>query len=149
MVLDKVLGNIEEIYGFTGTIENLYLSWDELKRRRLRKHTDLGNEVGLNFDIPRLIRNGDIVYKSQERMIVVRFEETDVIVVRPLGLKQMGEICYMLGNRHLAVEINNEEVLVPYEAANWELLLGTNLDISREKRILDRGLQSSRRHHHE
>lgn len=47
MIVNKIVGNIKNFPCASRRVERLYLSWDELVKRIIRKTTDAGTEVAL------------------------------------------------------------------------------------------------------
>lgn len=122
MIYSQVLGNIREFHIEDRQVENVYLEWDDINKRILRKTTDKGREIGLTINTGKPFQDGDVIYIDDQTIVVLRMTETDVISVRPQDITEMGHICYALGNRHLPIFIEREEVVVPFEPTTWSFL---------------------------
>lgn len=134
MIIEKIIGNVENI-GLHGLhIERVFLSSDDLLKRIQRVTTDHGNEVGIRLKEATALIDGDILYMDANRAIVLKVTEDDLLVIRPISLKQMGEIAHQLGNRHLPAQFEEREMLVQYDYLVEELLKQLGIPYSREER---------------
>nr|WP_263323307.1 urease accessory protein UreE [Neobacillus sp. Marseille-Q6967] len=134
MIIEQIVGNMEEISQAGRHIERVYLSSDDLVKRIQRVTTDHGKEVGIRLTEPKDLVDGDILYMDQKNMIVVSVMSDDLLVLRPQTMKQMGEIAHQLGNRHLPAQFEGEEMLVQYDYLVEELLEQLGVPFSRETR---------------
>lgn len=137
---------IEEIAGkldgtdLTGRrLERIELEWYEAGKRIQRRRTDQGTEVAI-----RLMHEGqrlhqdDLLYADGEKVIVVDILPCDAIRVKPRTMTEMGSVCYEIGNKHLPVFIQHEEVLMPYEEPIFKWLTIMGYDTARiNTKLLD------------
>src|SRR4051794_2846250 len=111
MIIEKVIGNVEEVSTTGRHIERVYLASDELVKRIQRVTTDHGNEVGIRLKEPKDLIDGDILFMDDRNMIVINVTSDDLLVIQPTSVKQMGEIAHQLGNRHLPAQFEGEVML--------------------------------------
>ncbi|AHI21624.1 urease accessory protein UreE [Corynebacterium vitaeruminis] len=109
MIFTDVLGNESTPAGekllADHHIERLLLDDHELRKRILRATTDHGTEVGVRLPAGAApLADGDILYLDDHNAIVVRVNPTDVLIIRPTTLKEMGFVAHSLGNRHLPAQ---------------------------------------------
>ena len=114
-----------------GKCEKIILSRLEMQRSRIRKTTDKGTDVGLVFEPDVRLRNGDVVYKTNDRIIVLELEPEKVAVLTfsrgdatdDEAFKVAVEIGHAIGNLHRPIMINEEKIFVPIQAeSELELL---------------------------
>src|SRR3954447_19435630 len=110
MIIEKVIGNVDEVSTTGRHIERVYLASDDLVKRIQRVTTDHRKEIGIRLKEPKDLIDGDILYMDDRNMIVVSVMSDDLLVLRPLNLKQMGEIAHQLGNRHLPAQFEGAEM---------------------------------------
>jgi urease accessory protein len=134
MIITEIIGNVDEISSAGRHIERVYLSSDDLVKRIQRVTTDHGKEVGIRLVEPKDLVDGDILYMDERNMIVVSVTSDDLLVLRPLSIKQMGEIAHQLGNRHLPAQFEDEVMLVQYDYLVEELLVQLEIPYTREER---------------
>ncbi|RBL88854.1 urease accessory protein UreE [Chitinophaga flava] len=116
MIIDKIIGNIDTLPVGGRTIDPLMLEWFETTKRIQRKHTQQGMEIAVRFlKEGQRLHIGDILYMDNEKAVVVDIIPSDAIVVTPRSLLEMGSVCYEIGNKHLPVFIQNDQVLLPFE----------------------------------
>ena len=134
MIITEIIGNVDNISSAGRHIERVYLSSDELVKRIQRVTTDHGKEMGIRLMEPKDLVDGDILYMDERNMIVVSVTSDDLLVLRPLSIKQMGEIAHQLGNRHLPAQFEDEVMLVQYDYLVEELLVQLEIPYTREER---------------
>jgi urease accessory protein len=134
MIIEQIIGNVEEIPTTGRHIERVYLASDELVKRIQRVTTDHGKEVGIRLKEPKDLIDGDILFMDERNMIVVSVTNDDLLVIQPTSLKQMGEIAHQLGNRHLPAQFEGKVMLVQYDYLVEELLKQLDVPYAREDR---------------
>lgn len=137
MLIKEILGNTAETPLAGRQPEYLYLEWFETTKRILRKETAASREVAIKlWQEGQQLQEGDILWQDSETAIVVSILPCEAIVVTPVNLLQMGTICYEIGNKHLPLFIQDNQVLVPYEAPLFRLLEATGYEPQIQQRKL-------------
>lgn len=132
MILDKILGNIDEVDTKNLHIEKIYLESDELLKRVLRVTSDHNKEYGISLEKGIEMRDGDILYNDGHNVVVVATKEDDVIVITPKDINQMGEVAHSLGNKHLPIQIEDGKIIIQYDYVVERLLQDGNIDFVRK-----------------
>lgn len=115
MIINQTLGNLSGNPA-TKNIDYLDLEWFETTKRIQRKKTRQGTDVAIKFlREGQRLREGDILFEDSEKIIAVNVLETDAIVMSPASLLEMGTVCYEIGNKHIPLFIQNDQVLLPFE----------------------------------
>lgn len=127
----KVLGNLANIDASRCQIERIYVTWDELDKRLMRKTTDLGNQVGVVVPDGVTLKDGDILFWEDDRVIAVSLMSEDVLVVKAKNYHQLGWICYHLGCQNSRIMITGKEILIPYDPLVLNFLLENGLTVRR------------------
>lgn len=136
ILVEKVLGNLSNTSIGTLPVDFLDLDWFDTGKTTLRKRTRAGQEVGIRKDTTPL-EEGDILYLDQTRAIVVNILPCECIVFKPNTFKDMGTVCFEIGNKHIPIFINNEaEVLVEFEYPLYRQLERYGYEPRREVRKL-------------
>ncbi|KFD41018.1 hypothetical protein HY02_06895 [Peptococcaceae bacterium SCADC1_2_3] len=146
MIINQIIGNINDFPLSNRIVEKIYLTWEEIEKRMIRKTTDQGTEVGLVLSEPGNLRNGDVVYADAKRVIIIEVKALDAIVIKPKSFSEVGRLCYVLGNRHLPIFIEDDEVIIPYDNITWIFLQQIGFKMERKERKASRVCQSSRHH---
>jgi urease accessory protein len=141
MIIDQVVGNVEDMSTAGRHVERVYLSSDDLVKRIQRVTTDHGKEVGIRLKEPRDLIDGDILYMDDKNMIVLSVTSDDLLVIKPTSMKQMGEIAHQLGNRHLPAQFDGNVMLVQYDYLVEQLLDQLDVPFSREERKVKRAFR--------
>jgi urease accessory protein len=113
MIIEDILGNID--IGNRQT-DLLQLEWYETSRRIQRRRTVAGREIALRLlKQGQRLQQGDVVCMDDTTAVVVDILPCEAIVVTPASMMEMGTICYEIGNKHLPIFIQDNEVLIPME----------------------------------
>ncbi|WP_255767694.1 urease accessory protein UreE [Pseudarthrobacter sulfonivorans] len=110
MIVEKVLGNLHELPPDAGEYAGLHrekvvLPSTDLVKRIQRVTTDHGKEIGIRLPAGSAdLRDGDILDVADTNMIVVSVLPTDVLVIAPRSIHEMGVVAHSLGNRHLQAQ---------------------------------------------
>lgn len=139
MIVTKVVGKLSELehdhqHGKEAlTVEQVFLSWDELQKRILRKTTDVGRDIGIQLESGHL-HPGDILFREDNHVIVVKVKEEAVLIVPVWNMKEMGLAAHAIGNMHAPIEIKVDSVITPYNPVLVEQLAKLGLSSVKEDR---------------
>lgn len=137
MLIQKKKGNLSDINLNNRCIDWLQLEWYESSKRILRKQTQSGNDIALKFlDSNPALTQGDILFEDDTLIIAVDILPCDILVIKPANLFEMASICYEIGNKHLPLFFEKEELLVPFEMPLYRLLSSQGYAIKQDKRKL-------------
>ena len=137
MLIQQKKGKLDAIHINNRCIDWLQLEWYESSKRILRKQTQAGNELALKFlDKDPMLTQGDILYEDDTIIIAVDILPCEVLVIQPANLFEMASVCYEIGNKHLPLFFEKEEVLVPFEMPLFRLLSTQGYAIKQDKRKL-------------
>jgi urease accessory protein len=144
MLLQEKIGNINSFSVNNQTIDWLPLEWYETTKRILRKQTVSGKEVSLKFlnENPAL-SEGDILYTDESTVIAVTILSCNCIVIKPANMFEMASVCYEIGNKHLPLFFEAEELLVPFEMPLFNLLGVQGYAVQQQQRKLLKQLKTT------
>lgn len=125
-------------------IDWLSLEWYEATRPIQRKQSNNGRDVALKFLNEGIrLKQGDIVWMERKECVAIEILPCDTIVIEPESLLQMGTVCYEIGNKHLPLFIENNQVLVPFEEPLYKLLRAGGYNPKKELRKLQNMLKAN------
>lgn len=144
MLVTEKIGNLETFPLQGRTIDWLLLEWFEANKRILHKKTGSGVEVTLKFlgDNPQF-SPGDVLHADSGSLIAIEIKETDVIVIRPQTMQEMAATCYEIGNKHLPLFYQDEEVLVAFEKTLFTFLQASGYKVEKAGRKLIHPLKTT------
>lgn len=144
IIIEKIEGNIVTCPTEPRITDPLQLEWFETGKRVLRRFTLGGQEVALRFmrESP-MLRQGDIAWMDDKKAIVVSILPAQAIVLRPATMTDMATICYEIGNKHLPLFLDGNEVLVPFEEPLFRWLEAKGYSPAKELRTLTNMLRSN------
>ena len=148
MLIQQKIGSLQNFPINNREIDFLYLEWHETNKRIQRKKTESGCEISLKFlnSNPGLTE-GDILWDDEKSVVVVSVIPCDCMVIKPGSLHEMAAICYEIGNKHLPLFFEEEELLVPYEAPLFRLFQASGYPLKLEKRKLLNAFKTSVQSH--
>ncbi|MDH6250383.1 urease accessory protein [Chryseobacterium sp. H1D6B] len=116
MIINETIGNISGRQVIGKSIDYLDLEWFETTKRIQRKKTREGADAAIKFlREGQRLREGDILFENEEKLIVVNVLETEAIVMAPSSMLEMGTVCYEIGNKHIPLFIQEDKVMLPFE----------------------------------
>lgn len=144
MLIKEKLGNISFFSIHNRTIDYLLLDWYEANKRILHKITNSGTEVVMKFlSGNQQLTDGDIIYEDDFTIIVIEIKPCNAMIIRPKSMYEMASVCYEIGNKHIPVFYQKEEILVAFEVPLFNLLTSAGYDVSQGERKLVNPLNTS------
>lgn len=142
MIFNKVIGNTNEIDNLNSYhIEKIYLDSEDMLKRIVRVTSDHNNEYGIALEDSEKLTDGDILYKKDKQLIVVKVNSEDVLVIKPKTITEMGVIAHAIGNRHLQAQFEEDKMIIQYDRLVEEELKRDNIDYSRENITLKKAFR--------
>lgn len=137
MIIKEKIGNLNSYDVTKRSIDVVTIEWYEANKRILHKRAKSGREIGMKFmnEAPQLTE-GDVLWQDETSAVVIEIQPCETIVIKPKSMHEMASVCYEIGNKHLPLFYNNDEILVPYEAPLFRLLSAAGYEPERENRKL-------------
>ncbi|MBC3186726.1 urease accessory protein UreE [Corynebacterium sp. zg-331] len=140
MILTAIAGNLTDDPALIPPGDHRETAWlDDQQRtkRTQRLTTDHGTEVGLRLPAGHPdLRDGDVLLRGAGRAIVVRARPSDVLVIAPRDLHEMGVVAHSLGNRHLPAQFMGERMVVQWDTTVVDFLDHHGVPYRREERVM-------------
>jgi urease accessory protein len=95
-----------------GPVEVLALTWEERCKPRQRFVTDKGTEIACSFPRGTVFKEGDVLYNSPEKTIVIQAQEEAVFVIHPKDTNQLCIVAHHLGNWHRSGQLLLNDILL-------------------------------------
>lgn len=133
MIFNQVLGNINDIKDLNNLhIEKIYISSEDSLKRIMRVNSDHNHEYGIALSENIELKDGDILYRDDKNIIIVKIKGDDVLVIKPNSMTDMGIIAHALGNRHLQAQFEDGKMIIQYDPLVEGELKRDNINYSRE-----------------
>jgi len=100
----------------------LVLTAEERRWCRRRVTTRAGRQVALALPTGSVMRPGDILYVARDWYVVVEAAKEPVLAVVPSSHEEALRVAFEVGNRHFALAVDGERLLVPDDPAMQQLL---------------------------
>lgn len=137
MIIHQKLGKLNDFILEDRCIDLLPIEWYETNKRILHKQTNSGKPVVIKFlnQSPNLMQD-DVIFADEHYIVCIDIQPCDAIIIQPASMQQMAAVCYEIGNKHLPLFLHGDEVLVPYEAPLFRMLIAAGLNPLHEERKL-------------
>ncbi|MEO8221425.1 MAG: urease accessory protein UreE [Specibacter sp.] len=116
-----------------------------LVKRIQRVTTDHGRDVGIRLagDTVADLRDGDVLHIDENGAIIISVEHTDVLVIAPRTIKEMGVVAHTLGNRHMQAQFFGEDseygaqvMVLAYDHTVEDYLKHVAVPYTRQERVM-------------
>ena len=143
MILTDVFNTVDEIENLSDFhIETAMVKSDDLMKSILRVTTDHGNDYGIRLsDSSQVLENGSAFKLSDSELLVLSVIPDEMIVVKPSGIDEMGELAHMLGNLHKPVQIADGTISLLFDKVVAETLKARNIPFAVESIQLEQPLR--------
>lgn len=147
IVVSEIIRNAKGEDLSSKDVDYFDIEWFESTRKLLRKISHKGEEVGMrilkeNFRL----KHYDVLWEDENKILLVNVLPADAVVVQPKTMREMGTICFEIGNQHIPIFIENDEVIIPYEDPIFNLLKNGGYQPFKGKRIFENMLKASSEH---
>lgn len=144
MIIKEKIGNLYSFNANNRSIDTVAIEWHEANKRIIHKKLTSGKDVVMKFmnEAPSLTE-GDVLWQDENSIIVVEIKPCEAIVIHPLSMYEMASVCYEIGNKHLPMFFDNNDIIVPFDAPVFRLLLAAGYKLKRENRKLVNALKTT------
>ena len=120
------------------------LEWFETNKRIQHKTAADGKDFRFKFlhENPNL-QQDEIIYQETGKNYLIRILPCECLVIIPKNNFETATICYEIGNKHLPLFYELEELLVPFEKPLFRQLTAMGFEVFQEKRALLYPLKTS------
>ena len=147
LVVSEVIRNAKGEDLSSKEVDFFDIEWFESTRKLLRKVSHKGEEVGLRILKENLrLKHHDVLWEDGNKILLVNVLPSDAVVVQPKTMREMGTICVEIGNQHIPIFIENDEIIIPYEDPIFNLLKKGGYEPFKAQRIFEDMLKASSDH---
>ena len=155
MLVEKVIGNINDEQFKNSNIDYLDIEWHEAFKKLHRKTSQSGIEVGIKLDndiLTRGLRQGDVLAINEDNVIAVNIPKDKALVVKVDDTHLVPKVCYEIGNRHATLfeGSSHNEFITIYSEPMKEMLekIGANATVEEIQFDFNKSISSSINAHH-
>lgn len=144
VLVTEIIGNKSTTSLDGLSVDLLEMEWFETTRKVQRLRSNDGMEIAIKLlREGQRLRQDDIVYQDDKKAVLVQVRPCETIVLAPSSMLEMGTICYEIGNKHLPLFIQNDEVLMPFENPMFRWLEASGYAPQKQERQLLNLLKSN------
>ena len=155
MLVEKVIGNINDEQFKNSNIDYVDIEWHEAFKKLHRKTSHSGIEVGIKLDndiLTRGLRQGDVLAINEDNVIAVNIPKDKALVVKVDDTHLVPKVCYEIGNRHATLfeGSSHNEFITIYSEPMKEMLekIGANATVEEIQFDFNKSISSSINAHH-
>ena len=155
MLVEKVIGNINDEQFKNSNIDYVDIEWHEAFKKLHRKTSQSGIEVGIklyNDILTRGLRQGDVLAINEDNVIAVNIPKDKALVVKVDDTHLVPKVCYEIGNRHATLfeGSSHNEFITIYSEPMKEMLekIGANVTVEEIQFDFNKSISSSINAHH-
>ena len=155
MLVEKVIGNINDEQFKNSNIDYVDIEWHEAFKKLHRKTSQSGIEVGIKLDndiLTRGLRQGDVLAINEDNVIAVNIHKDKALVVKVDDTHLVPKVCYEIGNRHATLfeGSSHNEFITIYSEPMKEMLekIGANATVEEIQFDFNKSISSSINAHH-
>ena len=155
MLVEKVIGNINDEQFKNSNIDYVDIGWHEAFKKLHRKTSQSGIEVGIKLDndiLTRGLRQGDVLAINEDNVIAVNIPKDKALVVKVDDTHLVPKVCYEIGNRHATLfeGSSHNEFITIYSEPMKEMLekIGANVTVEEIQFDFNKSISSSINAHH-
>ena len=155
MLVEKVIGNINDEQFKNSNIDYVDIEWHEAFKKLHRKTSQSGIEVGIKLDndiLTRGLRQGDILAINKDNVIAVNIPKDKALVVKLDNTHLVPKVCYEIGNRHATLfeGSSHNEFITIYSEPMKEMLekIGASVTVEEVQFDFNKSISSSINEHH-
>lgn len=113
MLVSNIAENVSDIADdVVAALKVDYVEFDnETRLKRIQRvATQGGTEIALRLPNDfREIADGDVLFRDDANLVLAKILPTDVLVIRPRTIYEMGVVAHSLGNRHMQAQFFDKD----------------------------------------
>jgi len=129
MLIEKIIGKKPADTG-SKIIETVSYEWFEANNKIIKRKSSNKTDIGLRLKEP--LFDGALLYEDENKIIYLELLPCELTKLQVRDAKEMGRICFELGNRHLPISIGEMSVSTPYDKPTFEYLQKLGFSCARE-----------------
>lgn len=114
------------------------IEWYEIHKRIIRRKTKAGTDFAIRKKVRTALQDGDLLWYNHKKYVCIAIKPCDCIVISPANIREMGLICFHIGNMHLPIYIDEQQKInLAYDALLFDFLLKMNYKVEiQHKKLL-------------
>ena len=155
MILEKIIGNINDLEFTNKKVDYVDIEWHEAFKKLHKKVSKNGLEVGIKLDnniLTRGLKQGDILGVYDDIVIAVNIPAAKALVINVDDSSLIPKLCYEIGNKHATLfrGDNDNQFITIFDEPMKTMI--EKLGISVEEKVVkfdfDKSISSSINAHH-
>jgi urease accessory protein len=111
-------------------VPHLVLAYDARKKSRQLVRLDSGEEIGILLPPGTILRDGDVIESEDRSLFKIEAAREALMMVTTTDSFQLLRAAYHLGNRHVAIQLQPNRILLQVDSVLKEMLVGLGLTVT-------------------
>ena len=144
MKIYKKLGHISTFQTQNKIVDPIAFEWYEVHKRIAHKTSQNGNSIQIKFlnENPNF-QEGDVLFETETHIGSVEITPCECLVIIPKSNFELAAACFEIGNRHLPLFMDNDELMVAFDKPLARYFEASNYKIKKEERKLVKPLKTT------
>lgn len=136
MIIEKIVGRIEDFKTEDLRMDRVLLDHYDMSKPHQRLMSESGEKLAVSLPHGEHLFCGAVLYKDEEKIIVVDMLPEDVLEIHPEGNLQWAKTAFNIGNMHHPAYLHEDCIVIPYDAILENLIRGMGVAYTRCERKL-------------
>ena len=137
MLVEKIIGKIEETDCQGLTVDTVVLDRYDMNKPHQKVTTGMGETVAISLPHGENLFEGAVLYRDDEKIIVIELAPEDIFEIRPEGNRQWAKTAFNIGNMHQPAYIYDDRILIAYDPVMENVLKAVGVNYTRCQGKLD------------
>lgn len=115
MIIEKILGNIDDFDTENLRIDKVMMDHYSMGKPHQKLKSTEGDTVAVSLPHGENLFYGAVLYKDEEKVIVVDLIAEEALEIRPVGNLQWGKVAFNIGNMHHPAYLYEDCIVIPYD----------------------------------
>lgn len=156
MLIEKILGSIQDYNLKDYKTDSIILKHDELAKPHQKTKTKSGRDVAISLPLGERLYSGAVLYDQDGLLISIVMANEELLEIYPKDNFEWAKSAFNIGNMHHPAFLKENSIVTPYDPSIERIF--KTLDISYKKTIgklegisanVNQTLAHAHSHHHE
>lgn len=132
MIIENVVGSVDDYNLDEYNVDKIILDHDELIKPHQKQITENGREIAISLPHGEQLYYGAVLYEDDKDIIVVVMADEELLEIFPDGNIQWGRAAFNIGNMHHPAYLNETSIVTPYDPSIERIFKALNMKYERK-----------------
>jgi urease accessory protein len=143
-IISQKIGHLSDVNFQGKSVDYVDFEWFETKKRIVHKTSQNGVSLRIKFlnENPDF-KQGDVLFEMPDTIVAVNILPCECIVMLPRNHQELAALCYEIGNHHIPLFMDENELVVAFEKPMFQYLTAIGYQVKIEERKLLNALKTT------